>query len=204
MVTDAPSIEVPGGEQFSYDGTELSVVMPQIRFISYKPGGRDADAKEGYRPSSRRRFMIAEDWEIGVRHELLTGRVSIPKETFHFDGASIPAHALVSFLSFGILRPLGVAFIPSLVHDYAYVHGGVRVDGTYKPLEREAADALFRDMFYAVYKGRPSFLGWAAWAAVRLGRFIGVEYNQKGPAADESSSSKEESSKEESSTEDKE
>ena len=69
------------------------------------------------------------------------------------------------------------------------MHGGVRVDGTYQPLEREAADALFRDMFYAVYKGRPTFLGWAAWAAVRLGRFIGVEYNQKGPAPDEPSTS---------------
>ncbi len=183
MTTDDPaSIQIPGGEPFPYNGNELYVVMPQIRFVSYAAGDSAAARPNDYPARARRRFMITEDWEIGIRHKLLdgtelVGRISIPKATkYVFDGASIPAHALVSMLSGGVLRPLGVAFIPSLVHDYAYAYGGIRLNGAFTPLSRDDADALFRDMFYAVYRRRPSFWGWVAWAAVRLGRFIGVKY----------------------------
>lgn len=119
--------------------------------------------------SERRRFMLYEPWRIYIPaiDAYPGGLVHIPKGTI-FDGASIPCPWLLAALTNGFVRPDGVMFIPALVHDFAYQHGGLifERDGlVFEPFTRLEADRLFRDL---VAKDYP-FVALLAWVAVRLG-----------------------------------
>ncbi|KAI9134321.1 DUF1353 domain-containing protein [Acaryochloris sp. CCMEE 5410] len=138
--------------------------------------------------SAKRYFRLEHDWEIhiGILNDRypkeIGGTVVIPRsyesqsvplseaET-HLDGASVPFPWLVSFLSFGVLRPLGVMLIASIVHDFAFKHGGlVYRDHSGKlefcKIQRHLADKLFYDIIRTVNK--MPFTALLAWAAVRL------------------------------------
>ena len=78
----------------------------------------------------RRRFHLVEDWVVKVscwRGGNLAGKLVIPRKykghLQEFDGASVPCPWVVSALSWGIQRPLGVMLIASIIHDFAFAHG---------------------------------------------------------------------------------
>lgn len=145
--------------------------------------------------SARRRFKLEDDWQIRIQlnnkkydnHDL-GGTIVIPvswnQSTTLLDGASVPLPWLVSFLSFGVLRPLGVMLTASIVHDFAFKHGGlVYVNDVndaksreLKPIRRDLADKLFHNIIKAVNNMPITAL--LAWLAVRLGWFF-VKYADK-------------------------
>jgi uncharacterized protein DUF1353 len=114
----------------------------------------------------------------------LAGKIIIPQKVeghlFEFDGASIPLPWLVSLLTIGILRPLGVLLIASIVHDFAFRHGHLWVRKRNGEVEkvsmtRDVTDRLFRDII-TVVNGN-SIVGFLGWYFVRLGYWLGVRYN---------------------------
>ena len=128
--------------------------------------------------SRRRQFKLVRDWEITLGNTGLglDGTVVVPTahagETTILDGASIPVPWVVSYLTFGLLRPLGILLTASVVHDFAYRHGVLlrrAPDGSCVPLpvERHDADELFRQIIMSV--NQSSVTSRIAWHAVRLG-----------------------------------
>lgn len=162
--------------------------LPSIKLVTIlmeenaTPLQRLADA------TRRRFFTLKEDWrltlgEIGIKE--LNGDVIVPREVdgkeVVFDGASVPLPWLISFLTIGILRPLGVMLTASIVHDFAFKYGYLLVSkdsGTLEKvqLERHNADQLFRDITSTVTK--LSSVGLVSWFFIRLGWFT-VKYNGK-------------------------
>lgn len=137
----------------------------------------------------RRLFTLEEDWQIQLGRITykpeLNGTITIPHtvggEKVVFDGASVPLPWLVSFLSIGILRPLGVMLIASILHDFAFKFGYLLVstqegDVPKKVMvERQDIDHLFRDIIATV--NQVAGVGWVAWFFVRLGWLFCVKYN---------------------------
>lgn len=161
--------------------------MPAIELETLN-ANRNASSLERFSSATkRRRFTLKEDWEIDLGDidyvEELNGTIVIPKNDTNsnpnvFDGASVPVPWLVSLLTLGVLRPLGVMLIGSILHDYAYSHGNLWVKGNEKNrkviLERHHADRLFRDVI-GTANSLP-LVGYVAWLAVRLG-WVWVPYN---------------------------
>ncbi|MEM1190827.1 MAG: DUF1353 domain-containing protein [Pseudomonadota bacterium] len=166
---------------------EVRLRLPHIVFksISTRP---DAHwLKQIAIASVRRFFYLAEDWSMtlrSARYPEFSGEIIVPETTdgerFEFDGASIPMPWLVSMLTIGVLRPLGVLLIASLVHDYAFRYGYLKVARADGPpeqvvIKRDVADRLFRDIITVVNGNR--VVGHLAWYFVRLGYWTGVKYN---------------------------
>ncbi len=139
--------------------------------------------------AQRRKFQLVKDWSIKIDNakyaEDLNGEIVIPQKYNNIetqvDGASVPLPWLVNFVSLGILCPLGVMFTGSVVHDFAYKHGGLlykQSDGSteFREVRRDIADDLFRDIIATV--NQLPVTSKIAWLAVRLGYF-GVKYNKK-------------------------
>ena len=140
--------------------------------------------------TARRYFYLTEDWKLrlsSTRYPELEGEVVIRRkeedgELFEFDGASIPLPWLVSLLTIGILRPLGVLLIASIVHDYAFRHGYLWVKKQSEEpekveIDRHVADRLFKDIIKVVNGN--TIVGFLGWYFVRLGFWLGVPYNGK-------------------------
>lgn len=113
------------------------------------------------------------------------------EKTIIFDGATIPMPWLVSLLTVGILRPLGVMLVGSIVHDYAYQFGSLRLsknDEDFKDVKvsRHSADRLFRDIVGTV--NRLPLLGYVAWFFVRIGwawvKYDGQRFGGKAPVVE--------------------
>lgn len=88
-----------------------------------------------------REWEICEDWTFTTKDGT---KLFIPKG-FIFNGASIPR-----FFRF-ILSPTGLLFIPSVIHDYAFVHDHVlRLTKKGKPTKHlnKAGKKKWDDMFY--------------------------------------------------------
>ena len=128
----------------------------------------------------RRQFKLVEDWEVtlgATRPALgLEGTVVVPVahagQTTILDGASVPLPWVVSYLTFGVLRPLGILLTASVVHDFAYRHGVLLrrgADGALdaRPVARHDADALFGDIVASV--NQSPVASRIAFHAVRLG-----------------------------------
>lgn len=104
-----------------------------------------------------------------------------------FDGASIPFPWLVSYLSFGVLRPLGILLSASVVHDFAFQFGYLPIikNGKCKhvPVRRHEADELFRLITQTLNSS--NFFSRLAWHAVRLGwwaiKYSGQRFSGKPP-----------------------
>jgi len=142
--------------------------------------------------ATRRRFFTLEkDWHIELNRITykpeLNGIIIIPTrmegKTIIFDGASVPLPWLVSFLSVGILRPLGVMLTASIVHDFAFKFGYLLIaseegaEPKKVPVERHDIDHLFRDIICTV--NQVAGVSWIAWFFVRLGWLLRVKYNGK-------------------------
>ena len=174
--------------------------MPSIRLESFKPLNEVGMLERLAIATRRRRFSLVKDWTIELGEidysDELNGDVEIPskdsnKKTIVFDGASIPMPWLVSLLSVGVLRPLGVILVGSIVHDYAYKFGSLRVskDGEeFKDIQlpRHKADKLFRDIVGTI--NRLPFVGYVAWYFVRIGwlwvKYDGKHFGGKAPIAE--------------------
>lgn len=164
--------------------------MPSIRLETFNPVDDVSTLERLAIATRRRRFSLFEDWSIELSEidysEELNGVVEIPardsnKKTIVFDGASIPLPWLVSLLTVGILRPLGVILIGSIVHDYAYQFGTLRLSRhgeVFKDVQisRHRADRLFRDIVGTV--NRLPIVAYIAWYFVRLG-WLWVKYDGK-------------------------
>ena len=136
----------------------------------------------------RRRFNLVEDWTVKVscwRGGDLAGELVVPREykrqLQEFDGASVPCPWLVTAVSGGILRPLGVMLFASIIHDFAFAHGVLLFmeNGTLKErkIGRRDADRLFHDIIATV--NEMPVVAWIGYAAVRAGWLAGVKYSGK-------------------------
>ncbi len=128
-------------------GLEGCIVIP--------PMGNTATAERGEEPFDENQELVqCEEAQANV-----------------FDGASIPFPWLVSYLSFGVLRPLGILLSASVVHDFAFQFGYLPIikNGKCKhvPVQRHEADELFR-LITQTLNGS-NFFSRLAWHAVRLG-----------------------------------
>ena len=160
--------------------------IPPVRLKTIIPKQGSSRLERLALATKRRFFTLHNDWLIkfqDVSYEpKLNGKIKIPDvdesgEKIIFDGASVPLPWLVSLLTIGILRPLGVMLIASIIHDYAYKYGHLqKVDGTAVVIDRHIADRLFRDIIGAV-NGFPG-VGYIGWFFVRIG-WIKVRYNNK-------------------------
>lgn len=131
-----------------------------------------------------REFTLHDDWILDLDSvsyaSELNGTIRIPAEEptgkeIVYDGASVPLPWLVSLLTSGVLRPLGVMLTASLIHDYAFKYGHLqKEDGTTVPIPRHIADRLFRDLIATV--AEVPYVAFVAWFAVRLGWPV-VKYN---------------------------
>ncbi|MBD3609715.1 MAG: DUF1353 domain-containing protein, partial [Gammaproteobacteria bacterium] len=134
--------------------------------------------------SERRRFRLVKDWNPKIYNfkEGLNGELTLKpcNQSFMIDGASVPMPWLISMLSLGVLRPLGILLTASIIHDFAFKYGYLvfKVDGKdeWRAIERHDADELFRKIISQV-NGMP-IAAFFAWVAVRLGYF-GVQYAGK-------------------------
>ncbi|MEL7045157.1 MAG: DUF1353 domain-containing protein, partial [Pseudomonadota bacterium] len=169
------------------EGTDFEVRL-RLPHIVFKSISTRPDAhwlKQIAIASVRRFFYLAEDWSITLRSDRypdFSGEIIVPETTdgerFEFDGASIPVPWLVSMITIGVLRPLGVLLIASLVHDYAFRYGYLKVAKAGGPpqkviIKRDVADRLFRDIITVVNGNR--IVGHVAWYFVRLGYWTGVK-----------------------------
>lgn len=175
-----------GSIKVKFDG------MPSIKLESYQPDHKVGLWERLAIATRRRRFTLERDWILELRgigyKSALNGRIRIPvrhsssEEPIIFDGASIPLPWLVGLLTIGILRPLGITLVASIVHDYAYKYGTLQVatgdNGPFEelPIERHEADKLFRDIVGTVNRLPP--VGYIAWLAIRIG-WLWVPYNNR-------------------------
>jgi len=162
--------------------------LPPIEFKSFQPDSNVGFFERLAIASQRRHFSLEREWafELGdVDYEnTINGKIIIPRfvegKVLYFDGASIPFHWLISALTIGILRPLGVMLIASIVHDFAYKFGYLIVEkrGVVQKhsIERDIADKLFRDIIASLNK--LPVVAFFGWLFVRLGWLL-VRYNQK-------------------------
>lgn len=164
--------------------------MPPITLQSLKSRPNSTMLERLSFATRRRRFRLRESWSLELSNveydPNLNGVVEIPVtddagKPIIFDGASIPMPWLVSLLTIGILRPLGVVLLGSIVHDYAYRYGHLRIDSGNQGikrvgLERATADRLLKDIISTI-NGLP-VVGFIAWLFVRIG-WLWVKYNGK-------------------------
>ena len=168
-------------------GFRLCFRLPKILFKSISTEPSSPWLRQIAIATERRFFYLAEDWEIDLisnRYTDFTGSIVIPVKTderrFVFDGASIPVPWLISLITIGVFRPLGVLLIASIVHDFAFRYGYLLIrssgdDVREIPIERHQADNLFREIV-AVVNGN-KVVGQLAWYFVRLGYWFCVRYN---------------------------
>lgn len=161
---------------------QLPSVIPQLLKTQF------SSVVERFKGAIKRRwFHLESDWSITVNgfqyDPNLNGTIIIP-ETYQnvktrIDGASVPLPSVVSFLTFGILRSLGVMLTASVVHDFVFKYGVLVIrdasgTDTPQPVARDVADLLFRDIISTV--NRMPITAYVAWIFVRLGWF-GIKYN---------------------------
>ena len=128
-----------------------------------------------------RKYYLVQDWCISVSgvSAKLDGTIVIPKHA-EIDGASIPFPWLVAFITFGILRPMGILLTASIPHDYAFLHGELIYKSNetgqleHREIKRHEADNLFYQIVKNVNQAPVSAT--ISWLAVRLGWYW-IKYN---------------------------
>ena len=162
--------------------------LPPVELKTVKPNGHAGLLERLALASKRRLFSLKHDWKLelgGVDYQpKMNGQMIIPRSVegkkLYFDGATIPLPWLVSLLTIGILRPLGVMLIGSVVHDFAYKHGYLIIEKRGQrhnyPIERHIADRLLRDII-ATVNNLPT-VAFFGWLFVRFG-WLFVPYNNQ-------------------------
>lgn len=122
---------------------KLPVIMPRMRPVPIPTRGKPWWKSLWIWLKSTRKWEITEDWFFYI--ESLQVWVRIPKG-FIFDGASIPK------IFRSLLSPVGILFIPGLIHDFGYRKGYLLSSDTrsnkimFSYFERSDWDRLFRDI----------------------------------------------------------
>ena len=162
--------------------------LPPIELKTVSPGNQTGWLNRLALASKRRLFSLRHDWEFelgSIEYEQnMNAKVIIPNslngQKIYFDGASIPLPWLVSLLTFGVLRPLGVMLIGSVVHDFAYKTGFLMINKDGKteqiPIQRHIADRLLRDIISTV--NNMPVVAFFGWLFVRFG-WLFVRFNQQ-------------------------
>jgi len=174
-----------------YEGS-ISVEFDELPLLELKSvsSSKSATFFERIALASKRRFFsLQKNWEVDlydISYQAdLNGKLTIPKvvdeKPLVFDGASIPMPWLVSLITIGILRPLGVMLTASIIHDFAYRHGYLLISkGGEAPkkikVERHIADLLFKDIISTV--NRMPRIGYIGWFFIRVGWGF-VKYNNR-------------------------
>lgn len=155
-----------------------AVKMPHMRPVPILTNGLPRFKALWVWVKSIRKWEITEDWYFFI--EYLNIWIMIPKG-FIFDGASIPK------LLRNLFSPVGILFLPGLLHDYGYRFGHLLVNdnqGIYPVLNdftRNDWDKLFRNVavqingFKYLNKGPYAGLfvgGWATWKKHRKNNLI--------------------------------
>lgn len=168
-------------------GFHICFKLPRIIFKSIITEPNANPLRQLAIATVRRFFYLTEDWKLtllSARYPELEGEIIILRKVngqlFKFDGASIPLPWLVSLLTVGIIRPLGVLLIASIVHDFAFRHGYLVVkkpndETRHVLIARDVADRLFKDIITVVNGNL--IVGFLGWYFVRLGYWLGVPYN---------------------------
>ncbi len=179
--TAAASVAVPATELLNVYTGEITIRVDELPALQPQviPTRSDNRWQRFIAAGRRRSFTLARGFEMEVSGNAVPGNLSgtlvIPVKAKGvinvFDGASIPLPWVVSYASFGVLRPLGILLAASVVHDFAFQYGylPVRRDGRTRdvPVERHDADELFRLITATLNRSR--FFSRLAWHAVRLG-----------------------------------
>lgn len=174
-----------------YEG-RLSVKFDEMPLISLKsviPNKSDSFLKRLSLASKRRFFSLQQNWEVELDkvdyQPELNGKLTVPiavdGKPLIFDGASIPLPWLVSLITIGILRPMGVMLTASIIHDFVYRHGYLLVSKNGQAqvkvmVERHVADLLLRDIIATI--NRMPRVGYIGWFFVRIG-WVFVKYNNR-------------------------
>ena len=141
------------------------IEMPKLQPIQIDTKGKPLYMQIFIWIFSIREWKLIEDWFYTLRDGT---KIVIPKE-FLFNGASIPRPL------WAILSPVGLLFIPGLIHDYAYQHNKlIQVDeqgnqSVYKPPEARRAfwDKKFLEIGMDV--NGVAIVNVLAWIALRIG-----------------------------------
>lgn len=182
-------------ENYANKEMEVEFTMPSIQIMSVRQHKPTSWLSRLMESTRARIFTLKKEWRLKVKRidfkPELNGTIVIPETEIvegkerhvTFDGASIPIPWVLSFLTLGIMRPLGVLLTASIIHDYAFKFGHLKVvrEGSTMieevPLERHEADRLFRELILCI--NRLPFVAWFAWSGVRLGWLFLVKYNGK-------------------------
>lgn len=120
-----------------------------------------------------RKYELVNHWDVEIKNfttvenHTHTLALRIPKNTI-IDGASVPAPWVIACLSLGILRPMGILFTASVVHDYAFRYGSLPYAQPRKNyFQRHNADKLFKEMTALV--NQAPIAAFLAWCGVRIG-----------------------------------
>ncbi|NVK23360.1 MAG: DUF1353 domain-containing protein [Gammaproteobacteria bacterium] len=176
---------------FTFNFSQLPALIPKLL-----PTKNLSFCKRLFSARRLRRFNLHHDWVVNISgtnfSSDINGNVLLPKQHLGkletFDGASVPSPWLVTFLTFGVLRPLGIMLTASIVHDFAFRYGYLLVqkdDGEYQPtnIQRREADELFR--LTMNYVNQTPVWAFIAWFYVRFGwlwvPYAGKLYRTKPP-----------------------
>jgi hypothetical protein len=162
-------------DAFSVTFTKLPALQPQL--IKTENKGIFSKILAMGMP---REYELYEMWHVTINNfETEEGKIEdldiyLPSET-KIDGASIPIPWVIAFLSLGLLRPMGILFTASIVHDYTYKYGLLPLSsGRVKYIKRHNADKLFKDMIYTI--NNTPVTAFIAWWGVRLG-YLGCKHS---------------------------
>jgi len=123
-----------------------------------------------------RKWRIIKDWYFDLpRGARIT--VMVPSG-FEFDGASVPK------LLRGLLSPVGILFIPGILHDYSFRYNkliGVNADGSYFDYMPRAGEAFWNDLFREVadYVNGLKYINKIAWFMLHLFGFAAWNKHRK-------------------------
>ncbi len=141
--------------------------MPILKPISIPTKNRPMISRIFVWIFSIRKWEVVDDWQYELRDGT---EIMIPKG-FVFDGASIPR-----FL-WALLSPVGLLFIPGLIHDYGYKYDKLLFkdqNGNIADYKSGAGKAYWDKLFRQV--GRDvngmAFIDIMAWIALAIGGWI--------------------------------
>ena len=167
---------------------DIEFQMPVIQLVSLTLHDNNDTLEKSAYATAPRFFTLQKDWKLTVNQveymDGIEGTIIIPKEVdgdpVIFDGSSLPLPWLVSLLTLGTLRPMGVILTASILHRFAYQYGYLLVENNEGEMEqveipRDLADQLFKDVFLTTTGLKPqSFL---ALFFTKVGWALGMKYN---------------------------
>jgi len=158
-MTNRPTIPMPDVSPVQFPVKEYGFLKRLWRWLTYT-----------------RKWRIVKDWYFDLPCGIKV-TIMIPSG-FEFDGASVPK------LLRGLLSPVGILFIPGILHDYAYFYNkliGVNADGSYFDYMPGAGKAFWDNLFREVadYVNGLKYINKVAYIMLSLFGFIAWNEHRK-------------------------